>query len=73
MRSSPTSPTDVYIPVLVAESACTYEANSSKQNREESLTITSKRENDKNRVAEIYTQKDDPYRRSECLLSNEGN
>lgn len=58
---------------MVAESAGTYGENSSKRNSEESVTITSKRENDNNGVAEIYTETEDPYRRSERLLSNESN
>ena len=58
---------------MVAESAGTYGENSSKRNSEESVTITSKRENDNNGVAEIYTETEDPYGRSERLLSNESN
>ena len=54
--SPPTSPTDAYTPILVAESFGSYGTNSSKQNSEESITITSKREKDNNGAAK-YIQK----------------
>ena len=58
---------------MVAETANTYGENSSKQNSEENIAITRKQENGNNGVAEIYTEEEDPYRRSERLLSNESN
>ena len=70
--SPPTSPTDAYTPILVAESFGSYGANSSKQNSKESITITSKREKDNNGVAKIYTE-EDSHRKNERLLSNESN
>ena len=68
----PTSPTDAYIPVLVAETADTFGGNSSTQNSEENMAITRKQENGSNGVAKTYTE-EDPFRRSERLLSNESN
>ena len=58
---------------MVAETANTYGENSSKQNSEENIAITRKQENGNNGVAEIYTEEEDPYRRSERLLSNVSN
>ena len=58
---------------MVAETANTYGENSSKQNSEENIAITRKQENGNNGVVEIYTEEEDPYRRSERLLSNESN
>ena len=58
---------------MVAETANTHGENSSKQNSEENIAITRKQENGNNGVAEIYTEEEDPYRRSERLLSNESN
>ena len=70
--SPPTSPTDAYTPILVAESFGSYGTNSSKQNSEESITITSKREKDNNGAAKIYTE-EDSHGKNERLLSNESN
>lgn len=70
--SPPTSPTDAYTPILVAESFGSYGTNSSKQNSEESIMITSKREKDNNGAAKIYTE-EDSHGKNERLLSNESN
>ena len=70
--SPPTSPTDAYTPILVAESFGSYGTNSSKQNSEESITITSKWEKDNNGAAKIYTE-EDSHGKNERLLSNESN
>ena len=58
---------------MEAETADTFGENSSTQISAENIAITRKQENGNNGVAKIYTEEEDPFRRSERLLSNESN